>query len=297
MNKITALNVFRRVVEMGTFRAAADDLHLSQAAVSKNINELEAFLGIALINRTTRRLSVTEAGMTYYRQICAVLDGLDAADQSIMATSFTPRGRLRIGMPMSYGLIRLNPLVCEFQRRYPAIGIEVILSDAYMDLVDQGLDVVIRGAGTLEDSTLRAKPLCQVPRVLCAAPDYLKEAGQPAHPEDLKEHNCLRYSLSSSPNKWCFSRAEESLTVDVRPASFCANNGIALKQAAVQGLGVILVPHEFVASELADGTLVKLLPDWQPDSHALFAVYPFHKEQSPNVRLFIEFIVKAFQLR
>ncbi|UXB10225.1 LysR family transcriptional regulator [Aeromonas dhakensis] len=297
MNKITALNVFRRVVEMGTFRAAADDLHLSQAAVSKNINELEAFLGIALINRTTRRLSVTEAGMTYYRQICAVLDGLEAADQSIMATSFTPRGRLRIGMPMSYGLIRLNPLVCAFQRRYPEIGIEVILSDAYMDLVDQGLDVVIRGAGTLEDSTLRAKPLCQVPRVLCAAPDYLKEAGQPAHPEDLKEHNCLRYSLSSSPNKWCFSLAEESLAVDMRLASFCANNGIALKQAAVQGLGVILVPHEFVASELADGTLVKLLPDWQPDAHALFAVYPFHKEQSPNVRLFIEFIVKAFQPR
>ncbi|AUZ77532.1 MULTISPECIES: LysR family transcriptional regulator [Aeromonas] len=297
MHKITALNVFRRVVEMGTFRAAADDLHLSQAAVSKNINELEAYLGIALINRTTRRLSVTEAGMTYYRQICAVLDGLEAADQSIMAASFTPRGRLRIGMPMSYGLIRLNPLVCEFQHRYPAIGIEVILSDTYMDLVDQGLDVVIRGASTLEDSTLRAKPLCQVQRVLCAAPDYLKEAGQPTHPADLKAHNCLRYSLSSSPDKWCFSRAEESVTVDVRPASFTANNGIALKQAAVQGLGVILVPHEFVASELADGTLVTLLPDWQPDPHALFAVYPFHKEQSPNVRLFIEFIVKAFQLR
>ncbi|MFQ2315041.1 LysR substrate-binding domain-containing protein [Aeromonas dhakensis] len=102
---------------------------------------------------------------------------------------------------------------------------------------------------------------------------------------------------SSSPDKWCFNRAEESVAVELPPASFCANNGIALKQAAVQGLGVILVPHEFVASELADGTLVKLLPDWQPDPHALFAVYPFHKEQSPNVRLFIEFLVKAFQLR
>lgn len=200
-------------------------------------------------------------------------------------------------MPMSYGLSRLNPLVCEFQRRYPAIGIEVILSDAYMGLVDQRLDVVIRGAGTLEDSTLRAKPLCQVRRVLCAAPDYLKEAGQPAQPEDLKAHNCLRYSLSSSPDKWCFSRDAESLAVELPPASFCANNGIALKQAAVQGLGVILVPYEFVTNELADGTLVALLPDWQPDPHALFAVYPFHKEQSPNVRLFIEFIVKAFQPR
>ncbi|MDX7898389.1 LysR family transcriptional regulator [Aeromonas media] len=297
MNKITALNVFRRVVEMGTFKAAADDLHLSQAAVSKNINELEAFLGIALINRTTRRLSVTEAGMAYYGQICGVLDSLDAADQSIMAASFTPRGRLRVGVPMSYGLIRLNPLICEFQRRYPAISIEVILSDAYMDLVDQGLDVVIRGAAALDDSTLRAKPLCEVRRVLCAAPNYLKEAGRPARPEDLKTHNCLLYSLSSSPRKWFFTREAESVAVELKPASFCANNGIALKQAAVQGLGVILVPKEFVSSELADGTLVKLLPDWQPDPHALFAVYPFHKEQSPKVRLFIEFIVKAFQLR
>lgn len=297
MNKITALNVFRRVVEMGTFKAAADDLHLSQAAVSKNINELEAFLGIALINRTTRRLSVTESGMAYYGQICGVLDSLDAADQSIMAASFTPRGRLRVGVPMSYGLIRLNPLICEFQRRYPAISIEVILSDAYMDLVDQGLDVVIRGAAALDDSTLRAKPLCEVRRVLCAAPDYLEEAGKPARPEDLKTHNCLLYSLSSSPRKWFFTREAESVAVELKPASFCANNGIALKQAAVQGLGVILVPKEFVSSELADGTLVKLLPDWQPDPHALFAVYPFHKEQSPKVRLFIEFIVKAFQLR
>ncbi|WP_310596610.1 substrate binding domain-containing protein [Aeromonas aquatica] len=133
--------------------------------------------------------------------------------------------------------------------------------------------------------------------LLCAAPDYLEEAGQPAHPEDLKSHNCLRYSLSSSPNKWFFTRDAESVAVELKPASFCANNGIALKQAAVQGLGVILVPKEFVSSELADGTLVKLLPDWQPDPHALFAVYPFHKEQSRNVRLFIEFIVKAFQLR
>ncbi|MNI05860.1 HTH-type transcriptional regulator DmlR [compost metagenome] len=198
---------------------------------------------------------------------------------------------------MSYGLIRLNPLICEFQRRYPAISIEVNLSDAYMDLVDQGLDVVIRGAAALDDSTLRAKPLCEVRRVLCAAPDYLQEAGRPARPEDLKTHNCLLYSLSSSPRKWFFTREAESVAVELKPASFCANNGIALKQAAVQGLGVILVPKEFVSNELADGTLVKLLPDWQPDPHALFAVYPFHKEQSRNVRLFIEFIVKAFQLR
>lgn len=199
MNKITALNVFRRVVEMGTFKAAADDLQLSQAAVSKNIHELEEFLGIALINRTTRRMRVTESGMAYYGQICNVLDTLDAADQSIMAASFTPKGRLRVSVPMSYGLIRINPIICAFKRRYPEISIEVLLSDSYVDLIDQGIDVVIRGGSALDDSTMRSKQVCQVQRVLCASPEYLASAGAVTHPDDLTAHNCLVYSLSSSP--------------------------------------------------------------------------------------------------
>lgn len=295
MNKITALNVFRRVVELGTFKAAADDLNLSQAAVSKNINELEEFLGIALINRTTRRMSVTESGMAYYGQICSVLDELEAADQSIMAASFTPKGRLRVSVPMSYGLIKINPLICEFKRRYPDISIEVILSDAYVDLIDRGIDVVIRGGNALTDSTMRSRPVCQVRRVLCASPDYLAHSERIDHPEDLKTHNCLVYSLSSSPRKWFFARNEENLGIELRPASYSVNNGIALKQAAVEGLGVILVPEEYVLRELADGSLLELLPDWKPDTHSLFAVYPYHKEQSQKVRLFIDFISDALR--
>lgn len=282
---------------MGTFKAAADDLKLSQAAVSKNINELEEFLGIALINRTTRRMNVTESGLAYYEQICSVLDKLDAADQSIMASSFTPKGRLRVSVPMSYGLIKINPQICEFKRRYPDISIEVLMSDTYVDLVDQGIDVVIRGGGSLDDSTMRSKPLCQVKRVLCASPEYLTGAAKLEHPEDLKAHNCLVYSLSSSPRKWFFKRGEKSIAVELRPASFSVNNGIALKQAAVQGLGVILLPEEFVSSELAAGTLVKLIPEWQPDTHALFAVYPFHRAQSQKVRLFIDFMAESLQLK
>lgn len=295
MNKITALNVFRRVVEMGTFKAAADDLCLSQAAVSKNINELEEFLGIALINRTTRRMSVTESGMAYYGQICNVLDQLAAADQSIMASSFTPKGRLRISAPMSYGLIKINPLICEFKRRYPDISIEVILSDTYVDMVDQGIDVVIRGGSALDDSTLRSRPLCQIRRVLCASPDYLAEAGKLTHPEDLQAHHCLVYSLSSSPRKWFFSQGEQGVVVALRSSSYAVNNGLALKQAALHGLGVVLIPEEIVATELAAGTLIPLIPEWKPDTHSLFAVYPFHKEQSQQVRLFIDFIAGSLQ--
>ena len=294
MNKITALNVFRRVVELGTFKAAADDLHLSQAAVSKNINELEDYLGIALINRTTRRMSVTESGLAYYSQICSVLDALESADQSVMASSFTPKGRLRISAPMSYGLIKVNPLICEFRRRYPDISTEVILSDTYVDLIDKGIDVAIRGGGALHDSSMRSRLICTVRRVLCASPDYLIRTTPVLHPHKLRELDCLVYSLSSSPRKWFFSKGKESASVELMPANYSVNNGIALRQAAVSGLGVILIPEDFVREELETGELIEVMPDWVPDSHSLYAVYPYHKEQSQKVRLFIDFIMEGF---
>ncbi|MDM2754088.1 LysR family transcriptional regulator (plasmid) [Enterobacter mori] len=295
MNRITALNVFRRVVELGTFKAAADDLHLSQAAVSKNINELEDHLGTALINRTTRRMSITESGLAYYRQICSVLDALESADQSVMASSFSPKGRLRVSAPMSYGLIKINPIICEFRHRYPDISAEVILSDTYVDLIDKGIDVAIRGGGALNDSSMRSRLVCTVRRILCASPAYLSQAAPAVHPEQLKEHDCLVYSLSSSPRKWFFTRDNENISVELMPASYSVNNGIALKQAAVQGLGIILIPEEFVRPELASGELVEVMPEWVPDTHSLYAVYPYHKEQSQKVRLFIDFVTSAFR--
>ncbi|MEI7108885.1 LysR family transcriptional regulator [Pectobacterium versatile] len=295
MNRITALNIFRRVVELGTFKAAAEDLHLSQAAVSKNINELEDHLGTALINRTTRRMNVTESGLVYYRQICSVLDALESADQSVMASSFSPKGSLRVSAPMSYGLIKINPLICDFRHQYPDISTEVILSDTYVDLIDKGVDVAIRGGGVLNDSSMRSRLICKVRRVLCASPDYLSQAAPATHPDNLKEHDCLVYSLSSSPRKWIFTRGNESTSVDLMPANYSVNNGIALKQAAIKGLGIILIPEEFVRPELESGELVEVMPEWAPDTHSLYAVYPYHKEQSQKVRLFIDFVMAAFR--
>lgn len=295
MNRITALNIFRRVVELGTFKAAAEDLHLSQAAVSKNINELEDHLGTALINRTTRRMNVTESGLVYYRQICSVLDALESADQSVMASSFSPKGSLRVSAPMSYGLIKINPLICDFRHQYPDISTEVILSDTYVDLIDKGVDVAIRGGGVLNDSSMRSRLICKVRRVLCASPDYLSQAAPATHPDNLKEHDCLVYSLSSSPRKWIFTRGNESTSVDLMPANYSVNNGIALKQAAIKGLGIILIPEEFVRPELESGELVEVMPEWVPDTHSLYAVYPYHKEQSQKVRLFIDFVMAAFR--
>ncbi|MBN3059977.1 LysR family transcriptional regulator [Pectobacterium versatile] len=276
-------------------KAVAEDLHLSQAAVSKNINELEDHLGTALINRTTRRMNVTESGLVYYRQICSVLDALESADQSVMASSFSPKGSLRVSAPMSYGLIKINPLICDFRHQYPDISTEVILSDTYVDLIDKGVDVAIRGGGVLNDSSMRSRLICKVRRVLCASPDYLSQAAPATHPDNLKEHDCLVYSLSSSPRKWIFTRGNESTSVDLMPANYSVNNGIALKQAAIKGLGIILIPEEFVRPELESGELVEVMPEWAPDTHSLYAVYPYHKEQSQKVRLFIDFVMAAFR--
>ncbi|WP_205538325.1 LysR family transcriptional regulator [Pectobacterium versatile] len=268
---------------------------MSQAAVSKNINELEDHLGTALINRTTRRMNVTESGLVYYRQICSVLDALESADQSVMASSFSPKGSLRVSAPMSYGLIKINPLICDFRHQYPDISTEVILSDTYVDLIDKGVDVAIRGGGVLNDSSMRSRLICKVRRVLCASPDYLSQAAPATHPDNLKEHDCLVYSLSSSPRKWIFTRGNESTSVDLMPANYSVNNGIALKQAAIKGLGIILIPEEFVRPELESGELVEVMPEWAPDTHSLYAVYPYHKEQSQKVRLFIDFVMAAFR--
>ncbi|MFI4630054.1 LysR family transcriptional regulator [Klebsiella quasipneumoniae subsp. similipneumoniae] len=295
MNRIMALNVFRRVVELGNFKAAANDLHLSQAAVSKNINELENHLGTALINRTTRRMSLTGSGQAYYRQICSILDALESADQSVMASSVSPKGKLRICAPMSYGLIKINPIICEFRHRYPDISTEVLLSDTYDDLIEKGIDVAIRGGGVLNDSSMRSRLICTVPRILCASPAYLSQVAPVVHPEQLKEHDCLLYSLSSSPRKWFFTRDNENISVELRPADYSVNNGIALKQAAVHALGIILIPEAFVRQEIASGELVEVMPEWLPDAHALYAVYPYHKEQSKNVRLFIDFVASSFR--
>lgn len=294
MNKLTALQVFRKVIELGTFKAAAEELNLSQAAISKNINELEESLGTPLINRTTRNMNVTESGHAYYCQICSILDELEAVDQSIMASAFTPKGRLRISAPMSYGLININSMICDFKHKYPDISIEVILSDMYMDLIDKGIDVAIRGGGVLNDSTMRSKPILSVKRVLCASPVYIKKMNELNHPNDLREHNCLSYTLSSSPRKWFLSKGEENIAVELQSSSYSVNNGIALKQAALSGLGIILLPEDYVYNELQSGELVELLPEWSPDTHSLFAIYPYHKEQTQKIRLFIDFISSAF---
>ena len=302
MDKLRAISVFRRVIELGSFKAAAEDLGVSKAAISKNINELEDYLQSPLINRTTRKMHITENGQLYYNQVRSILDDLSSADLSIIESSHRLSGLLKISVPMSMGIAVLNPAICEFKRHYSEITIELKMSDQYIDLVEQGIDVAIRGGGELKNSNLKSRKLKSCDRVLCASPGYLNNAPALTTPEDLSTHSCLLYSLSSSPSNWLFRHGDEVKMIDVESTAhsnshcggYSVDNSMALKQAAMADLGIMLIPEMLVEAELTAGALIHLLPDWKPDNHAFYAIYPYHRGTSPKVRIFIDFLVDYF---
>ncbi len=290
MDKLRAITVFRRVVELGSFKDAAEDLNLSKAAISKNISELEGFLQSPLITRTTRKLSVTESGKAYYHQVRQVLDDLKNADLEVIESTKTLSGVLRISAPMSFGLTMINLAICEFMKTYPDIEVELVLSDQYTDLVSGNFDLAIRGAGTLKDSSLKQRKLLTLKRILCASPEYLNNSPGLTSLNDLQQHNCIIYSLSSSPTQWRYSDGMETKALSIVPGSYIVNNGLALKQAAIAGLGITLTPEILIRSELKSKQLVPLLTEISFESHALYAVYPYHKQASRKLRTLIDFL-------
>lgn len=296
MDKLKALRIFRRVVELNGFARAADDLNVSSAAVSKNVRELETALGVALLTRTTRSLSLTDAGARYFQQCCQILDHLEEADLEAGATGGGMRGRLRVTAPMSLGLEDLTSRLIRFQDLFPGLALDLVLSDQSLDLVDGGFDLALRGSGGLRDSSLKARKLCQLERVLCAAPSYLE--GKPAitHPQDLKAHDCLIFSYATSPAAWQFERGGTKESVDIS-GRLAINNSIALRTAVLAGCGIVLIPSFLVSAELAAGRLTELLPDWSAETQAIYAVYPDHREGSPKVRALIDFLVEDFGAR
>ena len=295
MDKLRAISVFRRVVELGSFKGAAEDLNLSKAAISKNIRELEGSLQSPLINRTTRKLSVTDEGQAYYQQVRQILDDLDNADRAIFDSTQTLSGVLRISAPMSFGLVLINAAICEFMHAHPDIKVELVLSDQYTDLVGGGFDIAIRG-GSLQDSSLRQRKLLTLKRTLCASPDYLANNSQLISPNDIEQHNCMIYSLSHTATQWVCSDGKETHTLSIKPGSYIVNNGLALIQAALAGLGVILTPNTLIQSELKSKQLLPVLPGFSFEPHALYAVYPQHKQESRRLRILIDFLVEYLSM-
>ena len=292
MDKIRALNVFKRIVELGSFQAAAKDLKLSKAAITKNMSELEMSLDTPLINRTTRKLFVTQTGLEYYREVCLALDTLNNAEQTLFFNRNHTAGKIKIGAPVSLGIEFLNKLICDFSSSFPSVSIEIVMSDNYEDLIARGIDITIRGGGVLADSSLKSRKLCGLRRVLCASPHYIESNPILLNPQDLNTHNCLFYSLSSS-RKWRFRRGIEVVELELSPSNYSVNNSLALVQACVYGKGIILTPYIYVKSNLKSGELVELLPDWIPEEqHYLYAVYPSSRTNSKLVRSFIDFLIE-----
>jgi DNA-binding transcriptional LysR family regulator len=294
MDKFRSLQVFRRVVELNGFSAAARDLDISNAGVSKAVSALEAELGAQLLIRTTRKLRLTDTGQAYFDRAVEILEALEQADQVASQSDASPRGRLRITAPMSFGLTDLAGRLSRFQQRYPDLMLDIDFNDRPVDLVEDGFDIALRGSGPLPDSSLKARRLRPIERILCASSAYLDRQGHPETPDALRGHNCLVFTMSAQPNTWTFRQGDRVEDVVVS-GNHRTNNSIALRIAALAGCGIALLPDFVAASAVANGQLVRVLPDWHVDRQHIHAVYPAHRESAPKVRAFIDFLVAEYR--
>ncbi len=294
LDRLTSLEVFVKVAASGSLSAAARGIGLSQSMVTKHLAALEARLGVSLFHRTTRRLSITDAGRNYLESAERILAEFDAANSSVAADRFEPRGMLRLNVPVSFGTRHIAPRLAEFSRRHPGLQVELGLNDRFVDLAEEGWDLAVR-IGNLGDSSLIARRLASCRMALAAAPSYLRDRGTPRTVADLAQHNCLGYTLSrtTSADCWTFGAAAE-IKVNVS-GTLRANNGDALLAAAVAGQGIIYQPTFIVADELRRGTLVSIKLE-QPTSEigGIYGVYLPQRNPAAKVRAFIDFMVEQF---
>jgi DNA-binding transcriptional LysR family regulator len=258
---LEGLAIFAKVAEMRSFAAAATELKLSKATVSKAVTRVEARLGTRLFNRTSRRLALTDAGRAVLGRASAILAEGEAAESEALSQSAGPRGLIRLAVPMSFGVLNVAPLIPDFLKLYPEVQIDLHLSDAMVDIIGDGFDAAIRIAA-LPDSSMIARKLCDAPIHLLAGPSYLKARGRPKHPLQLAEHTCLGYAYFATPDTWRFRKKTGELAT-VRPAGpLRVNNGDAMMPALVAGLGLGVLP-EFIAGEaMRAGKLEIVLPEW-----------------------------------
>lgn len=254
MDRLTALEVFRHAAELGSFAGASRHLGLSPAAVSKNIGELEAHLGVRLFHRTTRRMSLTEEGSLYYERVVRVLDELEDADGALSAMREVPRGLLRVSAPMTLALVRLSSAIPEFLSRNPELSLDLQLEDRRVNLVKEGFDIALRGSDHLEDSTLIARKLMTLDHVVCGAPAYFERAGVPASPEELPRHACVRFTLSGHANEWTFQKGNRSIKVPVQ-GRYKVASSLAVRDALRAGFGLSLIPRIYVEEDTRRGSI------------------------------------------
>ena len=292
MDHLTSMRVFVRVVERGGLSAAAEAERISPTMVGKHVRYLEERLGVRLLNRTTRRQSLTEAGQLYYDRSKHALAEVEAADACVNRMRQVPRGVLRVTAPVSFGAYRFTPALNDYLANYPEVRIELSLNDRIVDLVEEGIDAAIR-IGNLPDSTLIARPLAPYRMVVCAAPAYLEKHGRPQNPGELKDHNCLDFLNVPAQNLWPFAVGGGVRHVEVS-GSLYVNNGHALRAAAVAGLGIILSPWLLADDDIAAGRLVPLLEEWAAPRKPLHLIYPSTRHMTPKLSTFADCVLRHF---
>ena len=291
MDRFTALKVFRQVVERGSFTAAGQQLGLSPAAISKNIKELETYLGVRLLNRTTRRLSRTEAGHRYYDSVARVLDDLEEADGALGTLQRSPSGLLRVAAPATLTTIRLSAAMPRCLERNRDLSVDLHTDSRQVNLIEDGFDVAIRASDALMDSSLVARKIMTMQQVVCGAPAYFDRSGRPTDPLDLQQHNCLKFSLSGHVDEWQFTKNEERRKVTVT-GRYRATSSLVVRDAVRAGCGLTLLPSIYVQADLEDGTLETVLNDWTSIKSTVYAVYPSRQYLPAKVRAFIDFVTE-----
>lgn len=295
MDKFESMRAFVAVVEASGFAAAARELGLSRSAVNKLVINLEDALHVQLLQRTTRKVTPTATGLAFYERCVAILADVAEAEIAVSQLQSEPKGQLRINAPMTFGTRILSPAIAEFLHRYPDLNIELSLSDRFIDPIDEGFDVTIRIAQPTASASVIVQELCSTAVILCAAPAYLAEHGHPAHPDELAAHICLTYGQIAMEQRWrLVSNTGEDHQVTVRGA-LCANNGEVLRDAAIAGRGITLLPRFIVDAALDQGQLQHILTDYAAPRLSVCVLYPVNRHLSAKVRLLVEFLALKLQ--
>ena len=284
-----ALAIFAKVVEMRSFAGAASELALSKATVSKAVTRLEERLGARLFNRTSRQLALTDAGQRLSQRAAQLLADGEAAENEALAQAVTPRGLVRLAVPMTFGVKTIAPLLPDFLKAYPEVAIDMHLSDAKVDLIGEGFDAGIR-IGILPDSSLLARRLCAMPRYMVAAPSYLKRHGTPTHPMHLGQHKCFGYTYLATPGVWQFTNAKGE-QASVRPSgALRVNNGEAVMPALLAGLGIANLPEFIIGDAIAAKKVNVILKDWKQPEGAVHLLMPPGGPRPARVEALADFL-------
>ncbi|MFD2265168.1 LysR substrate-binding domain-containing protein [Lacibacterium aquatile] len=293
MDRLRAFEVFSAVAARGSFTKAADALDTSPANVTRYVNELEAHLGTRLLNRSSRRLSLTEGGAALFEKLRGILDDVTEAEALATASSVTPKGRLRINAPVSFGILHLAPLWPGFLVKYPEVELDVVLSDRVVDIVEEGYDLAVRisrGGAT----SLVARRLAASRNVAVASPDYLKRHGVLSTPADLAGHRCIGYSYNVTAEDWHFFDAAGQPVVQKVRFGFHTNNGDTARSAALGGIGITWQPTFIIGQDLKAGRLVPVLPEYRMADIDILAAYPSRRHLSAKVRMMVDYLAQSF---